>query len=173
LDRIGHLYAGFNLQRDIGIIADSTYAIGLIKFLANDFGMNPSFVAVTDEPPIEINDTIRKEILDLDYHLKPRIIIESDGNKIWTALEETRPNFLFAGSFDTKVAEDLDIPRLSVSYPITDRVILSRGYAGYRGSITLIEDMVTILMKDMHLVINSTLVKHGYKKSTEQFAQVA
>lgn len=172
LDRLGHLYAGFNLQRDIGVIADSTYAIGLIKFLANDFGMNPTFVAVSDEPPIEIHDTIRKEILDLDYDLKPRIIIESDGNKIWSALEETRPNFLLAGSFDTKVADNLDIPRLSVSYPITDRVILSRGYAGYRGSITLIEDIVTVLMKDMHLVINSTLVKHGYKKSTEQFAQV-
>ncbi len=171
LDRLGHLYAGFNLQRDIGVIADSTYAIGLIKFLANDFGMNPTLVAVSDEPPTELHDTIRKEILDLDYDLKPRIIIESDSNKIWTALEETRPTFLLAGSFDKRVADKLEIPRLSVSFPITDRVILSRGYAGYRGSITLIEDIVTVLMKNMELVINSTLVKHGYKKPVEQFAQ--
>ncbi len=172
LDRLGHLYAGFNLQRDIGIIADSTYATGLTKFLANDFGMNPKFIAVTDEPPIDIHDIIRENILDLDYNLNPEIIIESDSNKIWSALEETRPNFLLAGSFDKRVADRLDIPRLSVSYPITDRVILSRGYAGYRGSISLIEDFVTVLMRDMHLVINSTLVRHGFKKSTEQFAQV-
>ncbi len=172
LDRLGHLYAGFNLQRDIGVIADSTYAIGLIKFLANDFGMNPTFVAVSDEPPAELHDTIRKEILDLDYDLKPQIIIESDGNRIWSKLEESRPTFLLAGSFDKRVADRLDIPRLSVSYPITDRVILSRGYAGYRGSITLIEDIVTVLMKDMHLVIDSTLARHGYKKPAEQFAKV-
>lgn len=170
LDRLGHLYAGFNLQRDIGVIADSTYAIGLIKFLANDFGMNPTFVAVSDEPPAELHDTIRKEILDLDYDLKPQIIIESDGNKIWSKLEESRPTFLLAGSFDKRVADRLDIPRLSVSYPVTDRVILSRGYAGYRGSITLIEDIVTVLMRDMHLVIDSTLARHGYKKPAEQFA---
>ncbi|NJD75472.1 MAG: hypothetical protein FIB08_00050 [Candidatus Methanoperedens sp.] len=172
LDRLGHLYAGFNLQRDIGVIADSTYSIGLIKFLANDFGMNPTFVAVSDEPPAEIHDTIRKEILGLDYGLKPQIIIESDGNKIWRALEESHPTFLLAGSFDKRIADRLDIPRLSVSYPITDRVILSRGYAGYRGSITLIEDIVTVLMKDMHLVIDSTLARHGYKKPAEQFAKV-
>jgi len=30
-----------------------------------------------------------------------------------------------------------------VSFPVTDRLVMNRAYAGYRGSITLVEDLFT------------------------------
>jgi nitrogenase molybdenum-iron protein beta chain len=36
---------------------------------------------------------------------------------------------------------------LSVSFPVADRVALDRGYAGFDGSLSLIEDLLSVIVK--------------------------
>lgn len=58
-------------------------------------------------------------------------------------MEKEAPNFIFGSSLDKDLAAKLGATKLSVSFPFTDRVVIDRGYAGYRGAISLIEDALS------------------------------
>jgi len=51
---------------------------------------------------------------------------------------------LLASSMEKGFAEDAQVPiYLSISFPIYDRLILERSYAGYHGGLALVEDIVS------------------------------
>jgi nitrogenase molybdenum-iron protein beta chain len=87
-------------------------------------------------------DSIKKE-LSFKNNLSPEVIFESDSGKIWDAMEKEAPNFIFGSSLDKDLAAKLGATKLSVSFPFTDRIVIDRGYAGYRGAISLIEDALS------------------------------
>jgi hypothetical protein len=53
---------------------------------------------------------------------------------------------IIGSSFEIDLAGDLNLPVLCVSYPVTNRVVLSRGYAGYEGGLALTEDLLSVLI---------------------------
>lgn len=128
-------------KKEIGIIADANYSIGVTKFLANDLGQLPVLVVVTDDPDEKYKDRIEEDILDLKYELSPEIAFENDARKIAEKVENVKMQLLLGSSIDKPLAKKLRIPHFSISYPITDRVILNRCYAGYTGGINLLEDI--------------------------------
>jgi len=56
------------------------------------------------------------------------------------------PGFIVGSSFEKDLSEKLGLPLLAVSYPVTNRVVLDRSYAGFEGGLRLAEDILSILV---------------------------
>ncbi|HWQ20892.1 MAG TPA: nitrogenase component 1 [Methanotrichaceae archaeon] len=129
----------------IAVVADSGTAVGVTKFLANELGYLAEVVVVTDNPPEEVRPKIVRELTDnIESPFKPEIVFEADSFKVREKLKDRSYLVLLASSLEKGFAEDTQVPiYLSISFPIYDRLILERSYAGYHGGLTLIEDIIS------------------------------
>lgn len=142
IDKVADFVVDFDVQLRFATITDSNYAIALNKFLVNDFGWIPSIALISDDVPEDYKDFIKRE-LSFKNNLSPEVVFESDSGKIWDAVKKEAPNFIFGSSLDKDLAANLGVTKLSVSFPFTDRIVIDKGYAGYRGTISLIEDALS------------------------------
>ncbi len=53
------------------------------------------------------------------------------------------PAFVIGSSFERDLAAKLGAGHLSVSFPVANRAVLNRGYSGFDGGLTLIEDLLS------------------------------
>ena len=142
IDKVADFVVDFDVQLRFATITDSNYAIALNKFLVNEFGWIPSLALITDDVPEDYKDSIKKE-LSFTNNLSPEVVFEPDSGKIWDVVKKEAPNFIFGSSLDKDLAAKLGATKLSISFPLTDRVVIDRGYAGYKGAISLIEDALS------------------------------
>lgn len=56
------------------------------------------------------------------------------------------PLFILGSSYEKDLANKVGAKLLSVSYPILNRAILNRGYAGYNGGLHLVEDLLNVIL---------------------------
>lgn len=125
------------------VVADANTAVGVTRFLANDYSFTPILTIVTD--PVfrpEDKQRILGQLTSLEHARTPEVFFESDQWKISKALDAHPEITLLAGSTnDREYGMEKGIQCSVVAYPITDRLVFNRGYAGYRGSLTLLEDL--------------------------------
>ena len=125
------------------VVGDSNYAIGLTRFLANDYGFSP-LLAIVSEPVFRPKDKeiVTKRIGELEYAKAPEIHFASDQYEISEIIRNTEDISLLVGSTSEKeVAAEKKIQCLPLTFPVPDKVIFNRTYSGYRGALTLIEDL--------------------------------
>ncbi len=126
------------------VIADANSAVGYTRYLANDYSFTPVLVIV-NEPIMRPDDKERiiKEIEDLEYARPPKVLFLSDQYEINQAIreEEEEITLLIGSSNDREIALEKDIQFILGSFPISERLIFNRTYAGYRGSLTFTEDI--------------------------------
>ncbi|HWQ41921.1 MAG TPA: nitrogenase component 1 [Desulfosporosinus sp.] len=125
------------------VVADSSTAISMIKYGTNELGWNPQVVILTDNPPEEYRAAIVKQLTEnLESAYSPKVIFEIDSHRIRLILRENTFQVLLSSSLEKYIAGgELDAIHLGVSFPIYDRAILDRSYAGYRGGLAFIEDL--------------------------------
>lgn len=126
-----------------GVVSDSSNAIGTVRYVTNELGWLPEVVIVTDNPPEEFRDYIEKQLTEnLEGVITPKVIFEIDSHRIRQILQKYTLQVVLASSLEKYIAqEELDAMHLSISYPVFDKVIVDRAYAGYRGGIALFEDL--------------------------------
>jgi nitrogenase molybdenum-iron protein beta chain len=146
LVKLSEAYAYILVNREFGIVSDSNYAIGLTRFLTNDLGLIPRIVILTDDPPEPLHDSIHAGFAGLEGGIAPKVVFEPDGFNIACLIEDNRPDILLGSTLDREVAKKLLVPILPLSFPLTDRVALSNGYAGYRGAVNLAEDLGSAIL---------------------------
>lgn len=142
IEKVADFIIDFDIQVKFATVTDSNYAIALNKFLVNEFGWIPSLALISDEVPEDYRDLIQRE-LKFENTISPEVVFESDSYKIWNTLEKESPEFIFGSSLDKDFAAKIGATKLSIAFPITDRIVLDRGYAGYRGAINLLEDALS------------------------------
>jgi nitrogenase molybdenum-iron protein beta chain len=127
----------------LGVVADSRTAIELVKYTTNELGWNPEIVIITDNPPEEYRDSIVRNLTEgLEGVVIPEVVFEIDSHKIRLELNKHTLQVLLASSLEKYIAEEeLSSIHLSIAYPVYDKVIVDRSYAGYRGGIALFEDL--------------------------------
>jgi nitrogenase molybdenum-iron protein beta chain len=127
----------------VGVVGDTSTAIAVTRYASNEQGWLPEIVVVTDGPPEGKREEIRRHLTeDLDSAIKPKVVFEHDSHKIRLLLRKHTVQILLASSLEKYLAmEEFRAMQVSVSFPIFDRVIVDRTYAGYRGGIALIEDI--------------------------------
>lgn len=147
--KFSEAYAFILVNKEFGIIGDTNYVIGITRFLTNDLGLIPKLAVITDAPSESIQESIKESLAKLNHDLSPRVIFESDSGKIWDEVSNSKPDILLGSSADKAVAQKLKIPLFAISYPLYDRVVLSKGYSGYQGGINLVEDLVASLVSSI------------------------
>lgn len=125
------------------VVGDASSAVGITRYMANDYSFTPLLTIICE--PIfrqEDKERIIKQLTELEYAKPPKIIFTADQYEINKALEEEPEITLIIGSSNEKEeALKKEIQCIAAAFPIKDRLIFNRAYAGYRGSLTLIEDL--------------------------------
>lgn len=125
------------------VVGDSASAIGITRYLANDASQTPLAVVIT-EPMYRPEDKLRiiNTITDLEYAKPPEIFFESDYSNIIEKLDQFPDiDMLIGSSSEREYCAKHGIFGCVMTFPIYDRTIINRGIVGYRGSLTLTEDL--------------------------------
>lgn len=125
------------------VVGDTNVVLGLTRFLVNDYGQIPLLAIITDNLLDKHKVEVEKELNNLEFARKPKIIFEDDKWKIGEIIkaEKEELTLILGSSFENEVASELDIESIVVSNPSTEARILNKSYAGYRGSLTFLEDL--------------------------------
>jgi nitrogenase molybdenum-iron protein beta chain len=124
-------------------IADAAYALGVSRFLSNDLGLLPGEQFITDETPEEYQELIREQFNKLAPNVAAKVSFTPDSGEINRALRsqhKSRP-LIIGSSWDKDIAAELKGYHVSISLPVTERLVLDRSYVGYRGGLRLAEDI--------------------------------
>lgn len=125
------------------VVGDAGTAIAMTRFLADDYSFTPVLTIVT-EPIWRDSDRkyITEQIQNLEYAKAPDVFFLPDHYDVRQKIKEYDSVTLLAGSsLEQEVALEIDAQHYAVSFPISDRLILNRTYAGYRGALTVVEDL--------------------------------
>lgn len=158
-ERIADVYSDLDLQRYAVVVGDSNYTQALARFLAEDLGWLPELVVITDFLTEEQQERIRGNFTGYGSGIVPEVIFDTDAsnvkyyiNKHWPQSNGQKyydgfnPGFIVGSAMERDVAESFGIPQLTVTYPISNRVVLDRAYAGYTGALRLTEDILSTLV---------------------------
>jgi nitrogenase molybdenum-iron protein beta chain len=130
-------------------VADSFYALGLTRFLINDLGLIPEVQFITEVVPEEYRPLIDAEFAKFDEGLVSPVHYGADGATVREELAKRtfreRP-LILGSSWDRDITRQLKGYQLSVSMPVSDRLILNRTYAGYDGALRLTEDIYSVIL---------------------------
>ena len=142
-DYLAQSVGGVSWKR-FAVVADANNAVGITRYLANDFSFTP-VLDIVSEPLFrqEDKDRIVAQIEDLEYAKPPKVIFASDQYEINQALreEEEEITLLIGSSNEREVALEKDIQFILAAFPMNERLVFNRTYAGYRGSLTFTEDL--------------------------------
>ncbi|MBD5543354.1 MAG: nitrogenase molybdenum-iron protein, alpha and beta chain [Lachnospiraceae bacterium] len=125
------------------VVGDAASVVGITRYLANDYSFTPK-LAIISEPIFRTEDKerITKELSDMEYATPPEIVFAADQYEINQALYEDEEITLIVGSSNEREAASLkEIQCIAATFPLKDRLIFNRAYAGYRGSLSLTEDL--------------------------------
>jgi nitrogenase molybdenum-iron protein beta chain len=132
-------------------ISDSIYSLGITRFLINDLGLLPEAQFVVDDTPDAHQPAITALFQDVVESIRTPVTFVTDGGEIGNALRKIhfhgRP-FVIGSTWDRVIAREINGFPLSVSLPISDRLILSRTYVGYEGALRLAEDLYSVLLSE-------------------------
>lgn len=126
------------------VVADANNAVGMTRYLANDYSFTPVLVIVSE--PIfrpEDKERILEQIHNLEYATPPKVLFLTDQYEINEAIrnEENEITLLVGSSNEREVALEKDIQFILGAFPMSERLVFNRTYAGYRGSLTFTEDI--------------------------------
>jgi nitrogenase molybdenum-iron protein beta chain len=155
LEPIIDVYYDSDQQRYAVIVADVNYGVSLTRFLFDDLGWIPVYVQFTEDLT-EIQQKKLTEKLRGPGGLEPRIVFDanaSEANRYISQLyprretdlytESLSPAFVLGSSLERDLAQKLGAPHLSISFPVANRAVINRGYTGFAGGLTLIEDLLS------------------------------
>ncbi len=159
LERIVDIYSDIDFQRYVIVAADSYYAYPLTRFLANDLGWIPFITSINDITDEGEQENYKKKFEGITSVTKPRVTFNQNAGEL---IKEVRgswpfnhnqkyydtfgPAFVVGSSIERGLAEKLGAGFLSVAFPVSNRVVLSKGYVGFQGGLTLLEDLITELV---------------------------
>jgi nitrogenase molybdenum-iron protein beta chain len=139
------------LPRHFTTIADSTYAIALSKFLVNDLGLIPDRQYVVDGVTGPDQERVARLFAPVGEGLSPEVTFTPDGGRVHEELRRTkfrsRP-LILGSSWERALAKELGGLSLSVSAPVSDRLVFDRSYVGYTGALRLVEDIYSVVLAD-------------------------
>ncbi len=139
----GYLHKLYGMPAAVS--GDSARAKALKRFLENEMGMNvEAFRDVLNGDNASgacgmnaRNDTGRVRGMD----------DRNDMDGFERTLEKSNAVIVFGSSFERGIAEHLNIPLIRYTYPVFDSInIGNRSYAGFEGTVNLLEDMVNTSM---------------------------
>ncbi|MDR1904465.1 MAG: hypothetical protein LBQ88_19540 [Treponema sp.] len=160
VDRIVDLYADMDLRQNAVIVSNANGAVPFTRFVYDELGWNPEHVYVTDI----LSETRKKrvtEAFECAGVSDAEMVFETDTSLIrknfFNSLPQFVPEKYFDGfspayvlgsSLEKDLAASLQAVLLTVSFPILNKLIVDKSYAGWRGGLHLMEDIATSLVQN-------------------------
>jgi nitrogenase molybdenum-iron protein beta chain len=155
--RAADLFADGDMKYYSVTATNSNYLIPVTSFLQKELGWVGVESFVTDQ----LKDNQREE-LEAAYRkadLEAELVFETDTSRIAKNMaqrfpenrgqryfDDYSPLYIVGSSLEKAIATKRGVPQLSISYPVYNRLILDRGYAGYRGGLHLFEDLIDVIV---------------------------
>jgi nitrogenase molybdenum-iron protein beta chain len=159
-ERIVDIFNDIDLQRYGIVVADANYGPAITKFISDELGWIPSLTVITDILEKEQEEQLLTRFENYESGLKPKVVFDTDTSavrrnlkSIWPQNDGSKyfdsfgPAVVIGSSLEGDLAEEFGFPLLNVSFPVTTRASLSRAYAGFRGGINLVEDLINLLVR--------------------------
>lgn len=159
LERIVDVASDLDFQRYVVTITDSYYAYPIVDFVSEELGWIPHFVSVNDLQDKEKQEAYAKKFEQLTSETKPLVIYEdkvgltkkklraswpyNNNQKYYDALG---PLYIIGSVVERDLANEYGAGFLTVAFPVSNRAVLNKGYAGFRGALTLVEDLLSNLV---------------------------
>lgn len=141
LEKMADVYFEAGLQKEFALVGEAAFVLGLARFLIKSFGLIPQTIIVTDNPAEPYRASLHEEISKLTLDFAAGIFFTEDRGQIRDILRKSQPGLILGSSLEKEAALELNVPLLPVSFPITEKVVLSKSYIGYAGAIALLEDL--------------------------------
>jgi nitrogenase molybdenum-iron protein beta chain len=159
LERISDSYNDFDFQRYGVVVADANYAPALSEFIADELGFVPHLAVVTDPLAAAQQAALAPRFRRYLSGSGPKVIYDPNTAAVrrhltdsWEKNRNSRyydafgPAVILGSAFERDLADEWQFPLLTVSFPVTNRVVFNRGYAGFTGGLTLAEDIFGLLV---------------------------
>lgn len=141
------------MSRRFSTVTNAADALAFSRFLVNDFGLVPAKQYITDATPEIYRDSVRGYFKNFQYGVEAEVEFSTDGWQIHEDIRQTDyfgPPLIIGSIWEKKLTESLGGNFLAVSVPMKERLILSRTYIGYRGGLTLLEDIYGYVLRQFN-----------------------
>jgi nitrogenase molybdenum-cofactor synthesis protein NifE len=141
LQRVDHLRAVISSPYD--------YALGLAKFMQEEWGINPSLVVL---PSVPDDPKFREEFNRLGLS---DVLIEPDTATLEEAIARVDPHVIFGNSYDLHIAKEVPI-KVHAAFPAFDYIYRFDGtpFVGFRGHAHLTQTFVNQLNQNPEVFRN-------------------
>lgn len=159
LSRALDAYGDFDLQRYAVVIGSANTAPALSEFAYRELGWLPELVVVTDILSEQEEQKITESFAARVPELAEKLEFENDPSRIkerfaehWEPNRGQRyyrafnPSFVIGSVLDKDFADEFGAGHLAVTFPVSSRFIMDRSIAGYKGGLTLTEDIFSALV---------------------------
>jgi nitrogenase molybdenum-iron protein beta chain len=134
----------YGLPSYLHILHDASYVLGMTAFLLTEVGLVPKELFITDNTPEAFRNRILKTAAGFSSKRKLSIAFQNDAGlaqaEIERATHEGR-GLIIGSGWDKDLARRKGCDFLSAALPSPYRLVMTTGYAGYRGGLRLIEDI--------------------------------
>jgi nitrogenase molybdenum-iron protein alpha/beta subunit len=129
---------GFH-RAPVGVVADATVGIPLLRFITEDLEMIPRLVCLRSGQ-VGTREMLERELAGLG--LEAKVILDADVYRSKMALAEVRPEIVLGSNIERHAIEEMDIPfMIQLVNPIVRFRMIDHAYMGYTGMLNLIETM--------------------------------
>jgi len=159
-ERFTDIYTDADLQRYAVVVGDANYAPSITKFVSDELGWIPKLSVITDLLSNKQKERLKNQYDNYESGIKVTVKFEPntsliksylrevwDQNKNQKYFDSTAPVVVIGSIFESELAANLNAPLITVTYPITNRIVLNRSYIGFTGGLTLTEDILTSLVQ--------------------------
>ncbi|MDF2987750.1 MAG: nitrogenase molybdenum-iron protein alpha and beta chain [Eubacterium sp.] len=134
----------YGIPRRFYTILDASYSIGFSKFLLNELGIIPAKQYIIDDTPEDFREDIKQQFSRISDLRSAEVSFSIDGGAIQQEIrEEPQKNraIILGSGWERDLANDIKADLLIISAPVSYRLVLNCGYAGYNGGLRVIEDI--------------------------------
>jgi nitrogenase molybdenum-iron protein beta chain len=159
IERVADTYLDSDLQNYVIIVTNANYAYPVTRFLTDDIGWLPELTVVTDDLADGRKETLRRAFKDFKSREAPKLVFETNASEIQSHFAAGRklysderypdivsPLFVLGSTHELDLANNLGAKVLGISFPLIDRAVLAKGYAGFQGGLHLFEDLLNVLL---------------------------
>jgi nitrogenase molybdenum-iron protein beta chain len=144
--RLADNYFRAGFQREFALVGESAQVVGISEFLGKNFGLLPRTLVITDNPPDILREALSSHLSSIVPGYDSDVVFSEDRREIMDVVRAGQAQIILASSLERDLAVEMGVPFLAVSFPLADRIVLERGYAGYRGATVLLEDIGSAIL---------------------------
>lgn len=123
----------------VAVCADATFGIGLTRMLFEELEMIPELLLIRSASP-EAKILLEQELAEMNLH--PKVAFGVDGYQIKDALSRYDVDAVIGSSWETYIAQELDIKvTFDLLSPTNRDTYIDRPYFGYEGMLNILERM--------------------------------